>query len=121
MLSVKNRLKINKAQSYRWKNKKQIYTPFFRFIYRFNSNSLDPKIGFIVPGKIKGAVVRNRARRYLIESIRTRIDKFPKTLEAVLIADQKIADANYEEINNWIDNLLSKISFTTNQADKSSR
>ena len=110
MLSPKNRLKINKTDSKKWPNKKQIYTPLFKMVVRVNqSGDKDPKIGFIVPGKIKGAVKRNRVRRYFTEAIRSRIGKLPSNSEAILIASKEASEENYETISNWIDKAISKI------------
>lgn len=110
MLSPKNRLKINKTDSKKWPNKKQIYTPLFKMVVRVNqSGDKDPKIGFIVPGKIKGAVKRNRVRRYFTEAIRGRIGKLPSNSEAILIVSKEASEENYETISNWIDKAISKI------------
>lgn len=110
MLSPKNRLKINKTDSKKWANKKQIYTPLFKMVVRVNqSGDKDPKIGFIVPGKIKGAVKRNRVRRYFTEAIRGRLDKLPNNSESILIASKEASEENYETISNWIDKAISKI------------
>ncbi len=73
------------------------------------SGDKDPKVGFIVPGKIKGAVNRNRVRRYLTEAIRERIDKFPSNSEVVLIASKEASEQNHETISSWIDKAISKI------------
>lgn len=115
MLAQKNRLKINKTDSKKWPNKKQIYTPLFKMVVRISQNGdKDPKIGFIVPGKIKGAVKRNRVRRYLTEAIRERIDKLPNNSEAVLIANKEASKESHETISNWIDKAISKIHTSSN-------
>lgn len=109
MLPVENRLKINKAQSYRWVNKRQLYTPFFKIVFRFGNKEQEPKFGFITPGKIKGAVKRNKIRRYFVEAIGKNIEKLPKSLEAIIIADKKAAEVDHDEISDWIDKTLPKI------------
>lgn len=73
------------------------------------SGEKDPKVGFIVSGKIKGAVKRNRVRRYFTEAIRDRIGKLPSNSEAILIASKEAGEENYETISNWIDKAISKI------------
>lgn len=74
----------------------------------------EPRVGFIVPGKIKGAVSRNRVRRFLTEAIRARLDKFPRRSEAVLIAAKEANGKNYEVISNWVDKAISKINTPSN-------
>ena len=110
MLSPKNRLKINKINSKKWPDKKQIHTPLFKMVVRINQGGdKNPKFGFIVSGKIKGAVNRNRVRRYLTEAIRERIDKLPSNVEAVVIANKEASKENHETISNWVDKAISKI------------
>ena len=109
MLPPKFRLKIRQGTGSRWQNKRQVYTPVFKAVYRFGNREDLPKIGFIVSGKLGGAVKRNRLRRLLSEGVRTRLGKFPKGIEVLLIAQPEVSSASYEEICSWIDRFLSKI------------
>ncbi len=110
MLPKKFRLKINKAGSEKWPNKKFIYTPLFKFIYRYDEKTLEtPKVGFIISGKIGKAVQRNRARRILTEAVRKKIKEFPPQIEAVIIGNKGLDKAAHEEISDQVNKILSKI------------
>ncbi|MEX0622086.1 MAG: ribonuclease P protein component [Candidatus Woykebacteria bacterium] len=109
MLPKRSRLKINRAQQFKWRDKKQIYTPLFKLVFHYSRNSPKPRIGFIVPGRIKGAVKRNRIRRLLTEAVKERINKFPPDIEAILIANTEVEKATYEDVITWINKIISKI------------
>ena len=106
----KFRLKINKAGSEKWPNKKSIYTPLFKFIYRYDERALEtPKIGFIVSGKVGKAAERNRARRLLTEAVWEKIREFPLQTEVIIIGNKGLDKANHEEISDQINKILSKV------------
>ena len=106
----KFRLKINSAGSEKWPNKKFIYTPFFKFIYRYDEKALEtPKVGFIVSGKIGKAVQRNRARRILTEVVREKIREFPPQVDVLIIGNKGLDKAAHEEISDQVNKVLSKI------------
>ena len=110
MLPKKYRLKINRTDSRKWGDKKQIYTPLLKTVFHFRKGAASgPTIGFIIPGKIKGSVKRNRVRRVLTEAVRERIEKFPNQIEAIVIANKEANEAKNEEVSNWVDKTLSKI------------
>jgi ribonuclease P protein component len=109
MLPRRNRLKINQVNSLRWDGKKQIYTPFFKVVFRFKKEALSPRFGFIVTGRIKSAVKRNKARRLLEEAIRGRIESYPKNIEAIFIVNKEVSETTYEEVSGWIDKIISKV------------
>lgn len=110
MLPSRYRLKINEAKSHTWKDKKYIYTPLFKLVYRINQREQrEPKIGFIVSGKMHSAVKRNRLRRLLSEAAGEKIDRFPKGTEAVFISRSRNNQESYEDVSHWIDKALSKV------------
>ena len=109
MLPAKFRLKINQARSYSWTNKEQVYTPLFKLVYRFGNRGALPKIGFIVSGKIGKATERNRVRRMLVAAVKDKLEGFPNQIEAIIIGNQKVKNAGYEEISDFLGQALSKI------------
>lgn len=109
MLPKEFRLKINQARTKAWVNKKEFYTPVFKIVQRFANPHASPKIGFIVSGKTGKAAERNRARRLLCEAIRERLEKFPAGSEFLIIAGKRAAEADYEEISTFLDQVLPKI------------
>lgn len=113
MLPAKFRLKINEAKSRTWRNKKQVYTPLFKVIYRFRQEGKYPKIGFIISGKIGKATARNRVRRLLGEALRSKISRLPKNVEAIFISDAQAKDADYDTISSNVDKVLSRFNKPT--------
>lgn len=110
MLPEKHRLKINRVRSRSWVNKRELYTPFFKVIFHLKEGNGDsPRIGFIIGGKIKSAVKRNRIRRIFAEAARGKIKEFPRSSETLIITSKKAGEANYEDINSWVNKSLSKL------------
>ncbi len=74
---------------------------------------LDTKFAFVVSKKIhKRAVVRNRIKRLMRESIRlliknSRIDNLNKYLSIIVKANRGAIGADFNQINNSIINLIS--------------
>ncbi|MCH7541570.1 ribonuclease P protein component [Patescibacteria group bacterium] len=114
MLPKEFRLKINEAKNERWGHKRNIYTPLFKVIYRFNKNSTGtPRIGFIVSGKVGGSIQRNRVRRVLSEAVWKRISEFPNQVEIIIISIQGVEKASHEEISDQLNKVLSKINISS--------
>ncbi|OGY22148.1 MAG: ribonuclease P protein component [Candidatus Woykebacteria bacterium GWB1_45_5] len=109
MLPGKFRLKINQARKEGWPDKKDLYTPAFKLIYRFKEGENQPKIGFIVPGKLGKNARRNRIRRLLAEVVLSRLEKFPPGIEVLVIAGKGATEAKHEELSAFLDQVLPKI------------
>jgi len=108
MLPAEFRLKINNKTTSTWKNKKDLFAPEFKLVYRVLENKEKPKIGFIVSGKVGNAVKRNRVRRLLTEKVRENIDSVPPGTEAIFIANKKETDS-YEGLGDQIKKTISRI------------
>ena len=113
MLPAKFRLKIKSGTRIGGRDKKELYTPYFKTIYRIGERSDPPKVGFIVSGKVGNATKRNRLRRLLSEAVRGRIEKLPNGFEGLVVSNQNTGDADYEKICACLDKVLSKISFAS--------
>ena len=110
MLPKKFRLKINKAGSEKWPNKKIVYTPLFKFIYHYDEKAPEtPKIGFIVSGKVGKAAQRNKARRLLSQAVREKIKELPPQIEAIIIGNKGLDKATHEEVHDQVSKILSKV------------
>ena len=101
-------MKIGKADSRRWPDKKEIFTPLFKAVYHITKEE-GVKVGFIITGKVAVAAKRNRIRRLLSEAVYKKIEKFPKGLEIIFIINRPLKDFSYEIFTDWIDKILPKI------------
>ena len=77
--------------------------------YHFKNKVDQPKIGFIVSGRVGKAATRNRFRRLLSEAAQARVEKFPRGIEVLVIANKITREVNYEEVGSLFDKVLSKI------------
>ena len=111
MLPAKFRLKIQSGKKAVWRDKKELYTPHFKMIYRAGEMDNPPKIGFIVSGKVGRAAQRNRLRRRLSEAVRSRIENFPSGIEVLVIGNKNAPEVSYEEVCTSLDRILPKIHF----------
>ena len=57
-----------------------------------------PRLGVVTPGKIGGAVERNRARRLLRESFRLHQHEFATPVDLVVVARRSILGKGYTEV-----------------------
>ncbi len=67
------------------------------------------RVGFTVSRKVGPAVVRNRVRRRLRESIRLHPERLAAALDYVVIAAPSAARATYHELDAELDALLSRV------------
>ena len=110
MLPKKYRLNLNKQRFFR--GEIEYSSPFFKILKR-SSSGTEPKIGFIISGKVGKAVTRNKIHRLLAQSIINNIDRIPKTALLILIAFPKIVEINAGRIEEEVSKGLLKL-FNTN-------
>jgi ribonuclease P protein component len=79
-------------------------------VLKLAENNLDySRFGFIVGLKVsKKAVVRNRIRRQIQESIRTNINGIKNGFDIIILARPTIKDKSYKEINLTVKSALKK-------------
>jgi ribonuclease P protein component len=82
----------------------------------FKDDVVDKKFAVIVSSKFnKKAVIKNRVRRIIAESIRLKIEKFPSNHYYVIIPKKEILNGNgkvkriSKEISSELDSFLSKV------------
>ena len=66
------------------------------------------RVGFVVSKAVGGAVVRNRVRRRLRESVRARLDRLPAGL-LVVRATPKAAASSYRALDADLERCLSRL------------
>lgn len=82
-----------------------VHTPLFA-VSILTGVSDGPKFGFVVSKKIdKKAVVRNKIRRWLSESIRILLPQLREDIYAVFLVKKRIKESNYQEIKKEIGSL----------------
>ena len=106
MLPKKYRLNLNKQRFFR--GEFEYTSPLFKILKK-NSSDQGPKIGFIISGKVGKAVVRNRVRRLLSQSIYNKMEIIPKNSQLILIAFPRIAKSNPEQIESELHKGLKKV------------
>ena len=85
------------------------------FCGRKKKNNETTKIGFVVSKKVhKRAVKRNRIKRLMRESIRLHIKNSAqidncKYLSLIFVANSKLLDKNFSEVNSSMELLLEKL------------
>lgn len=109
---LKNNFEFRRVKTYG----NSILTPYFILLYYQNRNSKGAKqpsrYGFIASKKFdKRAVVRNRARRLLRETIRQHLPNLKDNYDIVLIAKRPIKDASFQEVNASFNKILPKVPF----------
>jgi len=108
MLSKENRLTKKKDFEYVFKKGKSFKEDFL--IFKIIENHLgNPRFGFVVSKKIsKKAILRNKIKRRISESVRCRIRKLKKRLDGVLLALPEIEKKDFWEIDETIEKLFKK-------------
>lgn len=82
---------------------------FFLLAFVTGASTEEPKIGTIISSKIsKKAVVRNRIKRAVYDSVRKFLEEVPKESILVFLAKRLAAQATKEEINNDIYSIMVK-------------
>jgi len=108
MLPKENRLKKKKDFERVFEEGKGFGDKFL-FLKTMNNGLNQPRFGFVVSTKIsKKAVVRNRLKRRLRESVKPKLGKIKKEADIVLVALKGIDSLGFKEIEVSVDKLLKK-------------
>ncbi|OGY30037.1 MAG: ribonuclease P protein component [Candidatus Woykebacteria bacterium RIFCSPHIGHO2_12_FULL_45_10] len=108
MLPKSRRLNLARAT---WRYKAadfSLTTEYFKFLAKRKKGT--SQIGFLIAGKLGKAVLRNRSRRLLTETVQQSLEAFPDNFDFIFIAYPRIIDADYEKIRTSLDQVLPKIS-----------
>ena len=111
MLPKENRLRAK----YDYRRVKRIgkagFSLYFTILYAPAKDPKSLRFGFVASSKFdKRATQRNRARRLMREAVRKKLPDIKLGYDIILIAKSKIKEANFEEVNSSLDQVLSKIS-----------
>ena len=68
-----------------------------------------PRVGFVVPRAVGGAVVRNRTKRRLRALLAARLDNLPAGLDVVVRANPAAGAATSRELEEALDPLLHRV------------
>lgn len=78
-------------------------------ILRVSANGMDQcRFGFVAGKKVGKAVVRNRAKRWMRESIRHHLPTMPPGWDVIVIARAGVAHADFKSIDAAIEALLQR-------------
>lgn len=93
---------------------KTIHLPYFKVFYAHNNKRNDFRMAVVVSKKIaKSAVVRNRIRRRLYESVRVQKQLDDQPVDVVFVVqDVKIAKIDAQELSLQVAKACSKIADT---------
>lgn len=108
MLPKLNRLKKKKDFKKVFKSGKGVNLNFI--VLKFNKNGLkNSRFGFIVSSKVsKKAVVRNKIKRRLRESVKRKIDDVKGGLDIVLITFPALKNKDFQEIDKIVEKLFKR-------------
>lgn len=67
-----------------------------------------PRVGFVVPGSVGNAVIRNRVKRRLRALAASRIERVPDGVDLVIRAQAPSAAATWEVLGGELDRLLGR-------------
>ncbi|MCK4781867.1 ribonuclease P protein component [Candidatus Parcubacteria bacterium] len=113
MLSKENRLR-NKKDFDRIFKKGKGFKQDFLFLKLIKNNLETNRFGFIVSQKIsKKAVIRNKIKRRLRESIKAKSGEMRVGYDVVLLPDTDIKEKSFEEINENVNRVLIKAKILT--------
>lgn len=83
---------------------------FFLLAFVNGVNLDGPKIGVIISRKIsKKAVVRNRIKRVVYDSVRKFLESIPKESVLVFLAKKLVAEATSKEVSNDVYGIMGKL------------
>ena len=108
MLAKKNRLTKKKDFENVFKRGRSFKENFL--IFKIIENHLGKsRFGFVVSQKIsKKAILRNKIKRRISESVRCKIGKLKKGIDGILIALPKIGEKDFLEIDETIKELFKR-------------
>ena len=106
MLARQYRLHKNFQYGYVYKKGTSVSARNLALVYVKASGGV--RVGFSVSNKIGKAVVRNKVKRRLRESVRKIMPHMPKGYNYVFAARPGIADGTYDDIYNTVVYLLKK-------------
>lgn len=107
MLPDENRLRLATDFGRLRKNGKKLVHPLVVLVYIKNQHEIS-RFAFPASRKIGNAVQRNRARRLLRESVRSRLDRIKPGVDFLLIARTKTTKANFNEVDAAVDSLIKR-------------
>jgi len=109
MLSFKNRLKKEKDFKRVFDYGKSISSDLISVKYLINEME-NSRVGFIVSKKVsKKAVLRNRIKRVLRESVRKEIKQLNRGYDIIIIARRKTTETESKEIFKTVEDLFKSI------------
>ena len=108
MLSKKNRLRKNKDFNKIFKKGKKLNEEILLLIILKN-NLKEVRVGVIINKKVsKKAVVRNKIKRRIYNSIKKKLSKIEKGFDFLIIAKPEIKEKSFFEIDKIINKSLKK-------------
>ena len=114
MLSRDSRLKKNKDFELVFKKGKGLKKGFLYFKY-IKNNLKTCRFGFVISKKIsKKAVVRNKIKRRLRESIKSKIPFIKESIDGIIIVLPEEKIGNYQAINSLLEEILQKAGLVDN-------
>jgi len=90
------------------RGEKEFTGTFFKLIVKSRGYE-NPKVGFIVSGKVGKAAQRNRVRRLFSEVAAKKLGRIPRDRALIFIAFPGSSKAKYAEVDSDFDKALSKL------------
>lgn len=84
-------------------------------VYTLETVNNTIRVGYSVSKKVGNSVIRHKITRRLREICRTKLSENKGSFDMVIIARQKAATMNYQELSNSFENLLRRISKFRNE------
>lgn len=91
-------------------NKKQSFGCKTLVIYYKKNNENIFRAGFSISKKVGNAVIRNRLRRYLKETLKN-LQMFGEAYDVIFVVKKEARENNFFEINSSVKYLFKKINF----------
>jgi len=87
------------------------FTPLFNLTLAPAKNKESLRFGFIASTKLdKRSTVRHRAVRLLREAVQATLPRWPKGVDAVLVARSRLLSSSYEEVAATLNQVLPRVS-----------